>query len=88
MLIVLALRQRVIRVSLLVAAHVAGDLNVLGDIPSRSFGYSKQWHCTNDSEFLSFINSKFPLPHQRGFHHLIHKTDQGVRKGNDYEWNL
>ena len=47
------------------AANVEGDLNVLGDIPSRSFGYSKQWHCTNDSEFLSLINSKFSLPYQR-----------------------
>ena len=39
---VLALQQLVARVSPLVAAHVTGDLNVLGDIPYRSFGYSKQ----------------------------------------------
>ena len=38
----LALRQRVARSSPLVAAHVSGDLNVIGNIPSRSFGYSKQ----------------------------------------------
>ena len=38
----LALRQRVARASPLVAAHVSGDLNVIGNIPSRSFGYSKQ----------------------------------------------
>ena len=25
---------------------------------------------------------------QRGFHHLIHKTDHWVHKGNGYEWNL
>ena len=62
---VLALQQRVARASLLVAAHVSVDLNVIGDIPSCSFVYSKQFHCTNDSEFLSLINSKFPLPHQR-----------------------
>ena len=62
---VLALQQRVAISSPLVAAHVSGDLNVLGDIPSRSFVYSKQWHCTNDSEFISLINSKFSLPHQR-----------------------
>ena len=61
---VLALRQLVARAPPLVAAHVAGDLNVLGNIPSCSFGYSKQWHCTNDSEFLFLINSKLPLPHQ------------------------
>ena len=49
----------------LVAVYVSGDLNVLDDIPSRSFDYSKQWHCTNDSEYLSLINFKSPLPHQR-----------------------
>ena len=40
--IVLALRKQVSRASPLVATHVAGDMNVLGDIPSCSFGYSKQ----------------------------------------------
>ena len=59
------LRQRVTRASPLVAAHVAVDLNVIGDIPSRSFDYSKQWNCTNNHEFLSLINSKFPFPHKR-----------------------
>ena len=64
---VLDLQQKVPRASPVVAAHVAGDLNVLGDIPSNSFGYSKKWHCTNDSEFLSLINSKSPLPRQRSW---------------------
>ena len=36
---VLALWKRVERASPLVAAHVAGDLNVIGDIPSCSFGF-------------------------------------------------
>ena len=58
------------RASPLVAAHIAVDLNVLGNIPSHLFGYSKKWHCTNDSEFLSLINSKFPLPHQRSWQGL------------------
>ena len=61
---VLALRQQLARAPLVVAMHIPGDLNVLGGIPSRSFVYPKQWNCTNDSEFLSLINSKFPLPHQ------------------------
>ena len=39
---VLVLQQQVERASLLVAVHVAGDLNVLGNILSLSFGYSKQ----------------------------------------------
>ena len=62
---VLTLRKLVERESLSVAAHVLGDLNVTGDIPPCSFGYSKQWHRTNDYEFLSIINYKLPLPHQR-----------------------
>ena len=61
----LALRKLVARASQSVADHVAGYLNVLGDIIYRSFSYSKQWHCINDSEFISLINSKFSLPHQR-----------------------
>ena len=40
---------------------------MLGDIPSLSFGYSKQWNCTNDTEFLSLINSKSPIIHQRSW---------------------
>ena len=36
---VLALRQRVARSTTLVAEHVAGDLNVLGNIPCRFFYY-------------------------------------------------
>ena len=67
LIIVIALWQRVERESPLVAEHVAGDLNVLGNIPSPSFGYSKQYHCTNDSEFLSLINFKLPLSHQRSW---------------------
>ena len=64
---VLALQKRVARALPLVAEHVAGYLNVLGDIPSCSFGYSKQWHFTDDSEFLSLVNSKFPLHRQRSW---------------------
>ena len=46
------------------AEYVAGYLNVFGNIPSHSFGYSKPWHCTNDYEFLSLIKSQFPLLHK------------------------
>ena len=64
---VLDLRQQVARASLLVDDNVVGDLNVLGDIPSCSFGYSKQWHCTNHPEFISLINPQLPIPHQRSW---------------------
>ena len=68
---VLDLRQRVARVSPLVAAHMSVYLNMIGDIISCSFGHTIQWHCTNDSEFLSLMKYQLPLPHQRpwqGFH--------------------
>ena len=61
---VLALRKRVARASPLVGAYVSVDLNVHGDIPSFSFGYYKQWHCTNSSKILSLINDKLLIPHQ------------------------
>ena len=54
---VLALRQRLAKSSPLLDVHVAADMNMIGDISSCSFGCSKQWYCTNDSEFLSLINS-------------------------------
>ena len=38
---VLAMWKLAARVSQLVAVHVGGDLNVIGDIPFFSFGYSK-----------------------------------------------
>ena len=68
---VLDFRKRVARASQLVATHVAGDLNVIGGIPYRSFGYYKQWHCTDDSEFWSLINSRFPLPHHCSWKGLL-----------------
>ena len=64
---VLALWQQVARALPLLDVHVAGDLNVLHDISYCSFGYYKQWHCTNDYKFLSLINPQVPLPHQRSW---------------------
>ena len=59
---ILAIRHRENRASPLVARHIAGELNHLGDIPSRSFGYRVEWHFELDNDFLTFFNSKFPLP--------------------------
>ncbi|KAL7533742.1 hypothetical protein ACHAWF_007944 [Thalassiosira exigua] len=59
---ILAIRMREKRASPLVARHVAGERNVLGDIPSRSFGYRAEWHFECDNDFLAFFNDKFPLP--------------------------
>ena len=68
---VLSIQKQITIASSLIDAHVTGDMNVLGYITSCSFGYSKQWHCTNDFGFISHINSQLPLFHQcswKGFH--------------------
>ena len=36
-----------------VTRHIAGKRNHLGDIPSRSFGYKKEWHFKKDKQFLT-----------------------------------
>ena len=41
---VLTLLKLVARASVLVAVHVVGELNVLGNISYCSFEYCKQWH--------------------------------------------
>ena len=61
---VLAVRLRIKRASPLITKHLAGDRNALGNIPSRSFGYKKEWHFKNDSNFLTYFNNCFPLPNQ------------------------
>ena len=52
------------RASPLVTRHLAGKRNHLGDIPSRSFGYKKEWHSEKDKNFLAYFNNLFPLPNK------------------------
>jgi len=52
------------RASPLVTRHLAGKRNHLGDIPSRSFGYKKEWHFKKDKNFLAYFNQTFPLPNK------------------------
>ena len=47
--------------------HIPGVHNRISDIPSRSFGYKKKWKFDCDREFLTFFNSKFPLPQQHSW---------------------
>ena len=54
-------------VSPLTTLHVPGKKNQMTDIPSRSFGSTPEWHFDSDSDFLSFYNSKFPLPNQQSW---------------------
>ena len=60
----LALRLQVATASPLIPLHIAGVNNAMTDIPSRSFGSNKQWHCVNEDSFLTLFNSFFPLPNQ------------------------
>ena len=64
----LALQLRVNRTSPLTPLHIPGVHNRIGDIPSRSFGYKKDWHFPCDKNFLTFFNSTFPLPKQDSWH--------------------
>ena len=64
LLAALALRQRQNRASPLAPEHVAGELNDMADVASRSFGYKEEWHCRSTDDLLTLFNKKFPLPAQ------------------------
>ena len=64
----LAMRLRAKRSSPLTPLHIRGVHNRIGDIPSRSFGYKKEWHFPLDIDFLTFFNKTFPLPKQESWH--------------------
>ena len=70
LIIALALRQRERRASPLTPAHVAGVLNRMADVASRSFGYKKEWECKSSSEFLTLFDRLFPLPKQSSWQYF------------------
>jgi hypothetical protein len=61
----LHLKQR--HVSPLTPMHIAGAKNAMTDIPSRSFGSEKKWHCKTDKDLLTLFNNTFPLPNQNSW---------------------
>ena len=63
----LALRLKQRHVSPLTPLHIAGEKNAMTDIPSRSFGSEKKWHCTDDNALLNLFNVSFPLPNQNSW---------------------
>jgi len=67
LLIALAIRMKESQVSPLTPLHIAGRQNSIGDIPSRSFGGTPEWHCKTDKQFLELFNSKFTLPNQQSW---------------------
>ncbi len=44
--------------------HIAGDQNLMTDIPSRLFGSEPKWHFKLENKSLTFFNCNFPLPKQ------------------------
>jgi hypothetical protein len=67
LLMALAIRMKECKASPLTPLHIAGKQNSIGDIPSRSFGGTPEWHCKTDDEFLTLFNSKFPLPNKQSW---------------------
>jgi hypothetical protein len=63
----LALRMKQRHVSPLTPLHIAGSKNAMTDIPSRSFGSEKKWHCKSDDDLLTLFNNSFPLPNQNSW---------------------
>ena len=60
----LALRLKCAGASPLTPLHIAGSKNAMTDIPSRSFGSNRKWHCESNEELLTLFNASFPLPNQ------------------------
>ena len=50
----LVLRMNIMKASSLTVIDIPGVHNKISDIPSRSFGYKKEWHCTSVTNFLNF----------------------------------
>ena len=61
----LALRLKISGASPLTPLHIRGVENAITDIPSRSFGKPKKWHCPTDNDLLTLFSDTFPLPNQQ-----------------------
>ena len=57
----LALQIKTNKTCPLTTLHIEGKLNLISDVPSRSFGSTPAWHCTSDKSFLTLFNSLSPL---------------------------
>ena len=52
----IALRLKAKKACPLITSHIEGKKNDIADVPSRSFGSNKEWHCETNSQFLSLFN--------------------------------
>jgi hypothetical protein len=64
---VLALRFNIQKVCPITTLHIAGDQNLMTDIPSRLFGSEQKWHLKSDTDLLTFFNCNFALPKQNSW---------------------
>jgi hypothetical protein len=71
----LQMKQR--NISPLTSLHIPGKKNAMTDIPSRSFGSEKKWHCETDEELLTLFNSSFPLPSQNSW--TVYRPSSGIK---------
>jgi hypothetical protein len=51
----------------LTTLHIAGDQNMMTNIPSWLFGSAPNWHFKREADLLTFFNQTFPLPLQNSW---------------------
>ncbi len=73
---VLALHFNFQKVCPITMLHIAGDQNLMTDIPSQSFGSERQWHFKSDTHLLTFFNCNFALPEQNSW--TIYQTTSAI----------
>jgi hypothetical protein len=64
---VLALWFNIQKVCPITTLHIAGNQNLMTNIPSRLFGSEPKWHFKSDSDLLTFFNHTFTLPNQNSW---------------------
>ena len=60
--LVLKLKLKLKKVSLLTPLHIQGKDHPITDIPSHSFGSEPQWHCPTDADLLTLFNREGKPP--------------------------
>lgn len=72
----LSLRMKQHNISPLTTLHIPGKKNAMTDIPPRSFGSEKKWHCKTEHELLTLFNASFPLPSQNSW--TVFRPSSGI----------
>ncbi len=59
--------------------YIAGEENLMTDIPSRSFGSKPYWHLRSNSNLLTLFNNLFPIPSQNSWTVFQISSEVGMR---------